>query len=418
VSRTESGTRRELGTPRASLRGELLFQLACLAAAAVLLALWTVLLLQLPFFDRFHAGWLFALVAIDLLLFVLLGRFLLERFVMHPLSATADAATRIAAGDHDMRVPQGQTREMEAVSSAVNDLTDQLLQNQYRLADNVRSLDETNRLLLEAQRELVQAEKLAAIGQLAAGIAHEVGNPLGSVLGYAGVLRRRGVDSALVDGIEREVQRIDSIVRGLLDYARPAARERLLVDANESVRSAVEMLRRGGRLAGVVVDYQLQEDLPPVLGAPQALEQIWVNLLLNAESAMQGKGTVVLATRHMELEADRREPIRRSDDPPGVDYSHLRRMRELPELHRTRLEPGSEIVRITIRDTGPGIPSEYVDSIFDPFFTTKAPGEGTGLGLAIVASTVADLRGEIVVGENGGAGAAFVISLPVARSLS
>jgi two-component system, NtrC family, sensor kinase len=419
VSRTYAVPRREPGAARVSLRSELLFQLACLAAAAVLLALWTVFVVQHPFFERFGVLWLFALVAIDLLVFVLLGRFLLERFVMRPLGATADAAAKIADGDFELRVPAGQTREIDAVAEAVNRLTDQLLQNQFRLAENVKSLDETNRLLVDAQRDLVQVEKLAAIGKLAAGIAHEVGNPLGAILGYAGVLRRRGAATEVVDGIERETGRIDAIVRGLLDYARPAARERVLVDINESIAAAVQLLRRRGRLERIEVRFDLRPDLSPVEASPQALEQVWVNLLDNAEAAMEGCGTVHISTRELELELDTPvEPARRADDPPGIDYSHLRRMRSQSETHNSRLRPGARIVRVTVRDTGPGITADHARYVFDPFFTTKGPGKGSGLGLAIVASTIADIGGHIELGTPCDGGATFVLSLPIALESS
>lgn len=415
MGRTLASSRRRPGAARVSLRSELLFQLACLAAAAVLLALWTVFVVQHPIFERFGVAWLFVLVAVDLLVFVLLGRYLLERFVMRPLGETADAAARIADGDYELRVPAGQTWEIDAVAGAVNRLTDQLLQNQFRLAENVKSLDETNRLLVDAQRDLVQVEKLAAIGRLAAGIAHEVGNPLGAILGYAGVLRRRGAPAEVVAGIERETGRIDAIVRGLLDYARPAARERLPVDINESIAGAVQLLRMRGRLEGVEVRFDLRPDLSPVQASPQALEQVWVNLLDNAEAAMDGCGTLHIATRELDLEPDPpEEPTRRADDPPGIDYSHLRRMRAHPDTHNIALRPGTRIVRVTVRDSGPGISEDHAPYLFDPFFTTKGPGKGSGLGLAIVASTIADIGGHIELGPPGADGAAFVISLPIA----
>src|SRR5690606_22309424 len=155
---------------------------------------------------------------------------LVDRQVILPENEATSFAEALDDGDYAVRVLEGNSLEIARLAAAVNHLTDQLLQNQERLAENVRSLDETNQLLTETQRELVQAEKLASIGRLAAGIAHEIGNPLGALVGYVAVLRRRGADPELLEGVSREASRIDQIVRGLLDYARPGVSRREPVD--------------------------------------------------------------------------------------------------------------------------------------------------------------------------------------------
>jgi two-component system, NtrC family, sensor kinase len=403
----------ERARARPALRAELLFNLTFLAAAALLLAVWTALLVQLPFFESAGGPWLLTgIILLDVLLFVLLGGYLVDRHVIRPLSATAEAAEAIAGGAIDRRVPPGATREMDALAAALNRLTAQLLQNQDRLSENVRSLDETNRRLVATQRELVQAEKLASIGRLAAGVAHEVGNPLGALLGYVAVLRRRGVESELVEGIEREGRRIDAIVRGLIEYARPGGAPHQAVEMNAAVTRVLDLLRRQGRLERVEVELRLTESLPPIAADPLKIEQIFVNLFTNAEAAMEEVGKLTVVTRLTRFEPGRPLPPRRADDPPGVDYTHLRRLQHGTHVDQGYLETGDEIVQVVVADSGPGIAPELIDSIFDPFVTTKPPGAGTGLGLAIVASAVAECGGRIDVASPAGGGATFTLSFP------
>jgi two-component system NtrC family sensor kinase len=401
------------GPGRGSLRAELLFNLTFLALAAALLGVATHTVLRLV--SSGGVRLLAVLIAVDVGVYLLLANHLIQRLVLRPVHAAVQAATAVAGGDYARRAPPAESREMAALSAALNQMTEQLLDNQERLAGNVRSLDQTNRRLLATQRDLVEAEKLASIGRLAAGVAHEVGNPLGALLGYASVLRRRGVDPELAAGVEGEARRIDRIVRGLLEYARPAPADREPVDVNAAVRSALELLRGQGAMEGVEVALELESGLPPLHGAPHLLEQAFINLLDNARRAMGGPGFVTVTTRLVRYQAGVRIPTRRADDPPGITYAHLRRPRVSSVRDPHRIEPGTETVQVTVADSGPGIPPEHIDKVFDPFFTTRAPGEGTGLGLAIVASTVADLGGRIEASSGAGGGAVFTLSLPTGR---
>jgi two-component system, NtrC family, sensor kinase len=402
------------GPRRGSLRAELLFSLTFLALAATLLGISTreVVRLAGP-----GSGWLLvALVLLDAAVFLLLANYLIERLVLRPVGAAVAAAEEIARGEYGSRAPDAESREMAALSAALNRMTEQLLQNQETLAENVRSLDGTNRRLLATQRDLVEAEKLASIGRLAAGVAHEVGNPLGALLGYASLLRRRGVEPELADGVEGEARRIDRIVRGLLDYARPAPTEREPVDVNAAIRAAEGRLRAQGALEGVEVILRLDDPLPQLQGTQHLLEQLFVNLFDNARIAMAGEGTLRVESRLERYGGGAPLPTRRAHDPPGVTYAHLRRPRVTSIRDPHRIERGTETVRITVADTGPGIAEQAIDKVFDPFFTTRAPGEGTGLGLAIVASTVADFGGRIEAASAAEGGAVFTLSLPTGRA--
>ena len=411
--RTAARPAKSPGRRRGSLRAELLFNLSFLAVAALLMGLWTATVLRI---SGPRPTWvLLLLLLLDVAVFVALGRYLIDRLVVRPLRTAVATAEAIAAGEYSRRAPEGETREIAALNQALNAMTDQLLENQQTLADNVRSLDDTNRLLLATQRDLVQAEKMASIGRLAAGVAHEVGNPLGALLGYASVLRRRNVDPELLDGVERETRRIDAIVRGLLDYSRPTPSRREPVDVNGSIRRVLELLRAQGKLEGVEVGLSLDEGLPPVSADAHLVDQVFVNLVDNARAALgSAGGRLTLRSSLERYQPDRPIPVRRASDPPGVSYAHLRRPRY--GTHRAaEIEPGTEIVRVVVADTGAGIAPEHIEAVFDPFFTTRPPGEGTGLGLAIVAATMADFGGRIDVSSAQGGGASFTLSFPTHR---
>jgi len=393
------------------LRAELLFNLTFLAAAALLLALWTATVLRI---SGGSPGWMLALLLlVDTAAFVLFGGYLIDRLVVRPLRMAVTTAEAIAGGDYARRAPEGETREIAGLYDALNQMTEQLLTNQRLLTDNVRSLDDTNRVLLATQRDLVQAEKMASIGRLAAGVAHEVGNPLGALLGYAAVLRRRGGDPEIVGGLEREARRIDTIVRRLLDYSRPAPAAREPVDVNASLVRVVELLKAQGKLDGIEVELRLADDVPPVVADAHLMDQVFVNLLDNARAAMGGRGVITLRTGLDTYHPDRPIPTRRTGDPPGISYAHLRRPRYGTYRDTATIEPGTPVVRVVIADTGQGIAPEHIDAIFDPFFTTRAPGEGTGLGLAIVASTMADFGARIEATSAQGGGAVFTLCFPI-----
>ena len=399
---------------RGSLRRELLFNLAFLCGGALLLAVWTLTVVRVAAPNSALLVWI--LLAVDVLAFVFLGSHLIQRHVVRPISAAVGAAEAIAGGDRARRVPMGDTREMAALAGAINRMTDQLLENQERLAHNVHSLDETNRILLATQRDLVQAEKLASIGRLSAGVAHEIGNPLGAVLGYTSLLRKRGAEAELVDGVEREARRIDRIVRALLDYSRPAPAQREPVEVNGSLRRVVDLLRAQERLVGVEVEMKLDPGSTTIVAEPHLLDQLFLNLMDNACNAMEGRGRLVVRTFVEEYSIDRPIPSRRVDDPPGITYAHLRRPRFASVRDATRIEPGTPVVRTVISDSGAGIMAENIEHIFDPFFTTRAPGEGTGLGLAIVASTVAEFGGRIEASSAEGGGAVFSVCFPTVQA--
>ena len=374
--------------PTPSLRTELLLNLAALAAGALVLGVVSAALA--PLLGQGPLGFvlLTVLIAADIVIFVGFGRYLIARLVTTPMEALVEATHAVAAGELSRRASPGGTREFDRLAESVNQMTERLL---------------------DAQGALVRAEKLASVGRLAAGVAHEVGNPLAAIANYVELLRRRAVEPEIVAAVEREARRIDVIVRSLLDYARPRDVKREPVDLATVAARAVELLRSQGALRSVRVSVEPAAGLPPVLGDPSALEQVFVNLLLNAVDAAGDGGRIAVVAGVTRLgDAD---AVRRTSDPPAGTPGAPRLSRR-GSRHLEGAPDGSLAVQVIVADSGSGVPAELVDRIFDPFFTTKPPGRGTGLGLAIVQRIVQDHGGRVDVSAAREGGAAFAVTLP------
>ncbi|HEX6939669.1 MAG TPA: ATP-binding protein [Longimicrobiales bacterium] len=404
-----------------SLRRELVVALAIIFAGALLVAVSGVILL-LPRFATPGAavGYVLLLLVADVLVFALFGRFLVQRRILEPLDEMIAGAEAIAGGEYAHRLPAGGSVEMARLADAVNRMAERLIAHREQLAENIRSLQETNVQLTEARDELIRVEKVASVGRLAAGIAHEVGNPLSAVIGYLGILERNAgpEQRELLASATREAHRIDRIVRGLLDYARPREAHAHPIEVNEVAARAIELLSTQGRFQHIEVSCEFAPGPLPIEADPYQLEQVVVNLLLNAADALDGADApaILVRTGHRVLAPVQRSATRRKDDPPDVDYSHRRRYHQRPRIPRENPFPaGGEVVEISVSDNGPGIPSALLDQIFEPFVTTKPPGKGTGLGLAVSARLIDAMGGTIRAENVDGGGARFTILLPAAH---
>jgi signal transduction histidine kinase len=325
---------------------------------------------------------------------------------------------QVSTGHPDAELPAPATDEMGRLSAAVTQMAARLISDQKALAANIASLDKTNILLTEARDAMVRTEKLASVGRLSSGIAHEIGNPLGAIIGYMGLLEREesGARHALIVSAQQEARRIDRIVRGLLDFARPRDAVTQTVDLNTVLAETVELVSTQGRFTGVAVT--LEPDPRPALVAadPYQLQQLLVNLFVNACDAMEGVTGRTLHIRCRQRAAAAAPPekaARRKEDPPGINYSHRRR---LVSASRTNLNDpettSGRVVEFFVKDNGPGIPTEVLPQVFEPFVTTKDPGRGTGLGLAVCARLVESMGGVIRAQNVPPEGAEFHVVLP------
>jgi len=336
--------------------------------------------------------------------FVIFGWYLVHRLVLQPLRQLAAEADSLAASGLAGPAPTYETAELT------------------ELAERYRAMAES---LFDLHAHAVRVEKLAGIGRLAAGVAHEVRNPLGALGNYVEVLRRRGTDPAITGEMRCAVDRIDRIVQGLVNYARPggttpAAPRDEITDLNQAVRTVLSFLGAQGMLAGHQVEVSLDPLLPPVQGDRHLLEQVVVNLIANASQATPG-GQIVVGTVAKRFESRHAGAARCSDGggslvdghrmvahadggPPVRAWATRPRRHDLPVGY-----PGGILF---VADDGPGVPEVDRERIFDPFFTTKEPGQGTGLGLAIVARTVHESGGLVWVDRAREGGAVFKVFLP------
>lgn len=406
-----------------SLRRELLLAFGALFLVAILVAVMGLAIL-LPVLRSPGQAILFmaVLVTADLVVLFLFGRALLRSTLLDPLDRVVEDTRRIADGDYHRGIDPPASEELRVLAGSVNAMADRLIRDQELLERNVASLEETNRALMEARDEVARNARLASAGTLAAGIAHEVGNPLGAILGYVDVLAKRleraGQDPELVEEIGREAQRIDRILRGLLEYARPRPGPVGSAPAAEVVGRVRALLESQGKLEGVTAEWRVEGE-PPSVADPHRLEQVLVNLLLNAIHAVTASGTPEGEERRIEVTVSSepgrvaRMPRRRESDPPGINYAHRRRLPAGSDVERQ--EPtltAEELVVIRVRDNGPGIEPGHLERLFDPFFTTKAPGQGTGLGLAVCARLVEGVGGRIDVDSAPAEGAVFTVRIP------
>jgi hypothetical protein len=362
------------------------------SAAVVMVGLTTILITGSDL--REALGSLLALWLGSTLVFLLFGGYAVHRLVVGPLQRLTAEADALAVGDFPPHEAQ-ETVELE------------LLAARYRaMAEN----------LLDVQSQVVRVEKLAGIGRLAAGVAHEVRNPLGALGSYIEVLHRRGADPAVIGDMHQAVERIERIVQGLVDYARPRMGATATIsspdttDLNAAVRTVLDFLDPQGILRDHTLELSLDPDLPLVRGDRHQLEQVIMNLVVNACQASPG-GRVAIGTLGKVLGTGRRSLARREDvegqlPNPGRAWVPEPRPRDLP--------PGTRGVMLFVADDGPGVSEPDRERIFDPFFTTKDPGQGTGLGLAIVARTVHESGGTVWADRAREGGAVFKVFLPTA----
>lgn len=302
--------------------------------------------------------------------------------IINPLQKMVVATQKISAGDLTHKVEVSSKDEIGYLADSFNQMTADLEAANEKLIEWGKTLEkkveERTKELTEMQAHLIQSEKLASLGKLAAGIAHEINNPLGGVLIYSHLLLedtdKNSPHYENLKKIVKETSRCKDIVKGLLEFARPKEPEMSLVNINEIVERSLSIMERQALFQNIKIKKSYVSNLPKIVADSAQLQQVFVNIIINAAEAMEGNGTLALSTS---------------------------------------LNGDGTCIEVKFSDTGHGIMEEDKKRLFEPFFTTKEVGKGTGLGLAISYSIIQKHHGTIEVKSELGKGSTFTVKLPL-----
>lgn len=338
-----------------------------------------------------HAMYLIGIALTIILLVAACVGLLLQRLIYLPLKDLESGAAKISAGDLAHKIPVRSNDELGRVAGSFNQMTSALQKSRLELEELVLTLEskveKRTQELRIAEAEVAQGEKLASVGMLASGVAHELNNPLTGVLTFTSLLRRKMPDGSQdaedLDLVIRETKRCASIIRRLLDFAREKVPVNGLFDLNQLIEDTVRFVDRPASLQNIEIKLDLAQNLPQVWGDADLIKQVILNVVVNAQQAIEDRGTIRVESRR----------VAASTGSIG--------------------EQPLPMVEITISDTGCGIPEANMQRIFDPFFTSKEVGKGTGLGLSVSHGIVKAHGGRIVVESTVGVGTTFRIQLPI-----
>lgn len=311
---------------------------------------------------------------------LLLTYIALTYWIVRPIEGLIQWSARLARSGQHIDVPERGAAEVRRLAVAFGQLAAELRAERVSLEERLRQLERTTESLRSAQRQVVHGEKLATVGRLAAGVAHEIGNPLAAILGLAELLKGGGLSESdraeFLERIYRETERIHHIIRDLLDFSRQGVESgelEVTSDLKRVVDDAVNLVKPLKEFRDIRIDMNRPDLLPRVVGPQHRLTQVVLNLLLNAADSIEGKGVI-----RIEIGAS--------------------------------TEDGSS-VHLVVTDSGPGIAPEVMDKLFEPFTTTKPAGKGTGLGLAVSYTLIDSLGGVLSASNVAQGGARFDVKL-------
>ena len=326
-----------------------------------------------------------AYIAMNALILVLFGIYLLSKTVVKPIDRLVALTEKFDGDIPVMQNEESPNNEIGRLSQSLSRMLRQLDANERKLKENIASLEKANREIQKAQDETVESEKMASVGRLATGVAHEIGNPLGIILGYMELLQRGDITGSerkdFLNRIESEITRIHRIIRDLLDFSRPSADTKHDTDAHEILEEVLSVIGPQPLFETVEIKRSLEAEAATVSMGQDSLKQVFLNIIINAADAMD-------------------EARCCADDAPKSVLTL-----------ESRNQNGFLIMRFS--DTGCGLASDDIKRSFDPFFTTKAPGKGTGLGLAICYRIMEQAGGRIRMESEPGKGTTVILEMPL-----
>jgi signal transduction histidine kinase len=332
---------------------------------------------------------IFFYIILNTAVLTIVGFYRIFRLYLRPIDRIVMQADDFHEDEDPFFSFRHEDNELNRLSSALNRMLTRISSDKQKLKETVCCLERANVELKNAQKEVIRSEKMASVGRLAAGIAHEIGNPIGIVLGYLDMLKAKEIaDEDKADFLRRtedEVQRINIVIRQLLDLARPGATQNKQVGVSAVIEDIVGVMQLQPVMSGTRIELDLKATNDIVWGNPDQLRQVFLNILLNAADAIQGtvsagSGRIRVATANLD----------------GTGMATLSRL------------------QVRVEDNGGGISPDKLQNIFDPFYTTKEPGKGTGLGLAVSFMIIENMGGTIRAESEPDCGAAFSIELPLA----
>jgi signal transduction histidine kinase len=347
--------------------------------------------------DRVHhtlrrsQRFLFIYIFINLIILTFIGIQRISKPYLQPLARLAKRAADYKEDDDLIFSVRKEDNELSSLSKALNSMLRRISADKEKLRSTVLSLERANLELKQAQRDIIRAEKLASVGRLSAGIAHEIGNPIGIVIGYLELLRQPDITEnerdEYIQRTEDEIERINNIIRQLLEISRPSNSDRMAVSVHNIVQDTADVLHVQPLMSNIELELNLVADSDTVLADPNQLRQVFLNLIINAADAISGVKKVTGGKLEISTTLEKN-----GDHDSPAATGHL---------------------KIMFSDNGPGIAEENLSNIFDPFFTTKDPGRGTGLGLSVSFMIVESLGGKMTGTSELGKGTTLVISLPL-----
>ena len=333
---------------------------------------------------------------VNTIILTLVGLYQLSVSTIRPLNRLAKRASEYSEEDERFFLYEKEGSEYNKLSKALNSMLKSISEDKRKLRQTVLYLEKANLDLKQAQKDIIRAEKLASVGRLSSGIAHEIGNPIGIIIGYLELIKKDDIPEderkEYIERAENEVNRVNRIIRQLLDLSRRSKEGLESVSVHDIIKDVIDVLKVQPGMSDIAFQLNLTSEKNTVMADPHQLRQVFLNLVMNAADAIFSNDEMVKG----KLEIS-------SEEIPGKAHGE--------GTHSSK-------IKIMFIDNGPGIPADIIKDIFDPFYTTKEPGKGTGLGLSVSFMIIDGIGGEIKAESKEGRGTTMTIYLPLVPDTS